>query len=556
MGRESSHKTEKGSGRLLHYALSVLSGAMMGFSFPPSQLGILAIFGLVPILIVMSDFQRIKPALRYIYISMMVFHLITLNWTGGYAHGNDIYMMIAGGVTMLVHPFFYFLPFGAYLYIKKYLGEGIALSSFPFVWIAYEYSHSLSEWSFPWITIGNSQTYDISAIQYISFTGVYGISFWILILNAIAFVLYSGLANGRFKPLSWKSFVLLGIFAAVFFAPRWYGADVHAKAQEEIQLPTITVGIIQPNIDPWEKWRRNGFDVARTYLEKTRELLRDKSVRPDVVLWPETAIPEFLLLPSRQNLLDTIRNELDRLDVSVLTGVQHAVYYEDSTLAPPSAKRSITGQRYDVFNAAAFVQPGTSEIPWYGKMKMVPIAERVPYADAFYFMDFLRWGVGVGGWQIGPGQVLFTEKRTGTKFATLICYESTYPGFVASFVRKGAEFISIITIDSWWGRMSGAFQHQRYAVLRAIENRRWIARCALGGISGFIDPRGYEYDNTELFSQAILQRTIERRTDLSWYSEHGDVFAQLLSFIGLIVVLIAVSIKVSQAYRGKFYALD
>jgi len=553
MGRESQ---EDADGRLVHYALSVLSGVMIGFSFPPSQLGILACFGLVPILIVLSDFHGIKPALRYVYVSMMVFHLIVLNWTGGYAHGNDVYMMIAGAVTMLIHPFFYFLPFGAYLYIKKYLGEGIAVLSFPFIWIAYEYSHSLSEWSFPWITIGNSQTYDISAIQYISFTGVYGISFWILVLNITAFVLYSGLANGRFKPLSRKGPILLGVLAVIFVAPRWLGTTFLEKEPADGPHPTVTVGIIQPNIDPWDKWKRNGFDVAMIYLQETRNLLRGDSVRPDIILWPETAIPEFLLLPSRQSLLDTIRNELNRLDVSVLTGVQHAVYYEDSTIAPPSAKRSITGQRYDVFNAAAFIQPDVSEIPWYGKMKMVPIAERVPYADAFYFMDFLRWGVGIGGWQIGPSQVLFTEKKTGTKFATLICYESTYPGFVASFVRKGSQFISIITIDSWWGRMSGAFQHQRYAVLRAIENRRWIARCALGGISGFIDPWGHEYDNTELFSKAVLQRTINRRTDLSWYSEHGDLFAQLLSLVGLIVVLVAVGFKISRVRARSSYATD
>ncbi len=553
MSREPAHKIASASGRLLHYGLSVLSGLMLGFSFPPSQLGVLACFGLVPILIVLSDFNRIKPALRHVYVSMMVFHVITLNWTGGYEHGNDVYMMIAGGVTMLVHPLFYFLPFGAYLYIKKYLGGGVAILSFPFVWIAYEYSHSLSEWSFPWITIGNSQTYDISAIQYISFTGVYGISFWILLLNVIAFVLYSGLSHGRFKPLSQRSLLLIGLFIVVFIVPRWHGAAILANVPKNMAGKKVTVGIVQPNIDPWEKWKRNSFDVARIYLEKTRGLLEQQSPHPDVVLWPETAIPEFLLLPSRQSLLDTIRNELARLDVSVLTGVQHAVYYEDSSLAPPSAKRSITGQRYDVFNAAVFIQPCTIEIPWYGKMKMVPIAERVPYPDAFYFMDFLRWGVGIGGWQIGPSQVLFTEKKSDARFATLICYESTYPGFVASFVRKGAEFISIITIDSWWGRMSGAFQHQRYAILRAIENRRWIARCALGGISGFIDPFGHEYNNTELFTEAAIERTLERRTDLSWYSEHGDILAQILSLVGLIFVVTALGFKISRLRLGNYH---
>jgi apolipoprotein N-acyltransferase len=98
---------------------------------------------------------------------------------------------------------------------------------------------------------------------------------------------------------------------------------------------------------------------------------------------------------------------------------------------------------------------------------------------------------------------------------------------VAAFVRKGAEFITIVTIDSWWDDMSGAYQHQQYAILRAIENRRWIARCALGGISSYIDPYGRVYDKTVLFTQATLLRSIARKTDLSFYTEHIDWLAQM-----------------------------
>ena len=105
---------------------------------------------------------------------MLVFHLITLNWTGDYVQGRDIYMMIAGGLTMIVHPFFYFIPLSIYVAVKRYLGRTTALVALPFVWVAYEYSHALTEWSFPWMTLGNSQSYDLTRIQFISFTGIYG----------------------------------------------------------------------------------------------------------------------------------------------------------------------------------------------------------------------------------------------------------------------------------------------------------------------------------------------------------------------------------------------
>jgi apolipoprotein N-acyltransferase len=262
-------------------------------------------------------------------------------------------------------------------------------------------------------------------------------------------------------------------------------------------------------------------------------------VRPDLVLWPETAINAFLLTEQATSVLARVRAALDTLGVPVVTGVPHAVTYPDSTTAPKSSRRSkLTGQRFDVFNAAAMITPGTGPVTWYGKMKMVPLAERVPYADMFAFLDFLRWGVGIGGWQIGPERVIFREPKTGASFCTMICYESTYPGFVADFVRRGAQFIAVITIDSWWARMSGAYQHHQFAIFRAVENRRWVARCAVGGFSSFIDPWGRVLDKTELFTEARLLRRIGRSEVLTFYSRAGD-WLGLACGAGAVILLIA-----------------
>jgi apolipoprotein N-acyltransferase len=523
-----------GSRNRWRYTLALLSGLMLGFSFPPSQLGVLACVGLVPLLIVLGDLEGPRGSFRYMYLSMVVFHIITLNWTGGYAHGNDPYMMIAGAITMTIHPFFYFLPLGFYMLIKKHLGAWAAITAFPFLWVGYEYSHMLSEWSFPWLTIGNSQTYDLSAMQFVSFTGVLGLSFWIVVLNVIAYILYSGIASGAFPALSWKAGGLAVLFFGLYLVPKMYGSIVLATAPpREAPLSDAgqetTIGIIQSNIDPWAKWKGSADQALDTYIQMTDSLLSTTGgSTPDLVLWPETAVPYYLLQPSSRPLLSALRQNVDRWNTAILTGFPHVRYYTDSTLAPPSAKRSsITGERYDVYNAAAWIQPGVDTIRWYGKMKMVPLAERVPYADAFYYLDFLRWGVGIGGWQIGPDSVIFVEENTGVRFCTMICYESTYPGFVAAFVRKGAEFIAIITIDSWWDRMSGAFQHQQFSILRAIENRRWVARCAVGGISCFIDPYGRVYDRTGLFTRTAILRTIEARDQMTYYTLHGDQLGQL-----------------------------
>ncbi len=525
--------------------LCLLTGVMLGLSFPPFPLGILACIGLVPLLIVLDGTDRFWPALRATYVAMLVFHLITLNWTGGYSHGHDIYMMIAGGVTMVVHPLFYWLPVAAYMAVKRQLGNRSALIALPFIWVAYEYTHSLSEWSFPWLTLGNSQTYNLARIQFISYTGVYGLSFWILILNVLVFLLLAALLSG--PPLRRRTITLGIVILAIYVLPTVYGTIVLSRHPAESTVPksgalSVTVGMVQPNLDPWDKWTRSGIETMDLYVRETRKLLDSAGIaRPDVVLWPETAIPLYLLAPRNQPLLEMFRADIARLGVPVLSGLPQAVFYADSTKAPRSAKRIPgTGERYDAFNAAAFFQPGVDSIPWYGKMKMVPLAERVPYADMFAFLDFLRWNVGIGGWQIGPDSTIFQDRRTGTRFCSMICYESVYPSFVAAFVKKGAEFIAIITIDSWWGKMSGAYQHAQFAILRAVENRRWVARCALGGISCYIDPYGRVYDRTDLLTPALLCRTIERRSALAYYTERGDWLSEICLIVtGLFLAAVA-----------------
>jgi apolipoprotein N-acyltransferase len=399
------------------YGLALLSGAMLGFSFPPFRLGILACVGLVPLLIALSRAGRLRSALGLTYAGMFVFHLITLNWTGGYSHGNDPYMMIAGALTMIFHPLFYMLPLGLYHGVRRKFGETASLVSLPFLWVGYEYSHSLSEWSFPWLTIGNSQSYDLVRIQFISWTGIWGLSFWIILMNVTAYVLYRSLARppGDFIP---RRAIVPGVVLVILYVlPSALGTYILSTAPPPgVPVGTgksITVGMIQSNVDPWEKWKSADADLASLYLGLTRRLMREHSgSAPQIVLWPETAITGFPLLPVSRTSLERLRSGIDSINVPVLTGIDHAIRYPDAAKAPPSARRfALSDQRYDTFNAAAFIEPGRGEIPWYGKMKMVPIAERIPYADMFAFLDFMGWG---GGWGSAAGRSAPTRPSSRT----------------------------------------------------------------------------------------------------------------------------------------------
>lgn len=531
------------SATVRRYLLSAASGLLLGLSFPPFPLGVLACVGLVPLLIALDEVPRVRGGLRFVYTAMLVFHAITLNWTGGYIHGEDPYMMIAGAITMTLHPFFYFVPMGIYLWVKGRWGRTTALALLPALWVGYEYSHTLSEWSFPWLTLGNSQSYDLARVQVAAFTGVLGLSFWILVVNVMALAVLDLVArDGPLSLFRGAARVPAAALVLLVLAPGVAGTIILSGAPPPgaVDGRPVTVGMVQSNMNPWRKWEMSAGDQVRLYLDRTRALaLLPEDARPDLVLWPETAVNSYLLTPPAATLLGQVQSALDSLGMPVVTGIPHAVIYPDSTTAPRSARRSkLTGERYEVFNAAALIIPRGGPVAWYGKMKMVPLAERVPYADMFSFLDVLRWNVGVGGWQIGPERVIFREPRTGASFCTMICYESTYPGFVADFVRRGAEFIAVITIDSWWGRMSGAWQHHQFAVFRAVENRRWVARCAVGGFSSFIDPWGRVLDKTELFTEALPVRTIGRRSDLTLFTLMGD-WLGLACGLGAVVVVLA-----------------
>ena len=522
--------------------LAMLSGVMLGFSFPPFHLGFLAAFGLVPLLTALRGLDGIRVPLRYVYLAMLVFHAITINWTGGYAHGNDPYMMIAGTVTILIHPFFYYLPMGVFLLLRKHFGPARALFFLPFLWVGYEYSHSLSEWSFPWLTLGNSQTFDLARIQFIEYTGVWGLSFWLLAVNVLVYIVCFRVIEDLRASWRTSTRVIAVATIVVALAPSVYGLFVLANASAGEVAPDdsrgLNVGIIQSNVDPWDKWKANGFETHALYMDLTKRLMDSVgSPGPDIVLWPETAAPLDVLGSQNAPVLASIKEHLSTWNTSLLTGLPHKVVYADSASAPKSARREkVSGTRYDWYNAAAFIQPDTVAPAWYGKMKMVPFAERIPYADMFQFFDFLRWDVGIGGWQIGPDTTIFHDVRTGARFSTIICYESTYPGFVAGFVRRGAEFMTLITIDSWWDHMSGAYQHQQIAVLRAVENRRWIARCAVGGISCTIDPFGRAHGATTLFTERLLSSRIVRSTDQTFYTKHGDLLGDMCLWLSVVAL--------------------
>jgi apolipoprotein N-acyltransferase len=208
---------------------------------------------------------------------------------------------------------------------------------------------------------------------------------------------------------------------------------------------------------------------------------------------------------------------------------------------PPSdAKLSKAGNfYYSTYNAILLFNPFNYDIQRYGKMQLVPLGEKVPFVDALPFLgDWLKWGVGLSGWNVGKDTTVFKLKieNDSIKVAGLICYESVFPDFVTHFVVKGAQFISVVTNDSWYGNSSGPYQHKEFAALRAVENRRAVVRCANGGISCLINKYGITEIETKMFTKTYFVADVSLNDEITFYSQNPLIIPVLSSAFSIWII--------------------
>jgi apolipoprotein N-acyltransferase len=519
--------------------LASVSAIILGFSFPPFPLGIIACFGFVPFFLLVEKIDSFTRFFRYSYCLFFLFTLIALYWVGGFTHFRDPYLMIAGAALFFWQPLFFTIPASIYFWFSKNTQSQYAVFFFPFLWVTFEWLYALGEFAFPWLSIGNTQTYNLEKIQYADITGVYGISFWVLLLNALVFLVVKNIQQNVSKNTKYS---LFGLILFLYVTPSIYSWVAKNSIAILDESRTVSIGIVQPNIDPWMKWEGMNTVSGRWHqIQSLLKLIRENiNENTDIVVLPESAI--LLNLPVFNVEAEKTKKIIDSLNVVLISGYAKVKYYEGDQA--PSSSNVLKGSniRYDSFNSILMMEPGSDLIQSYSKMRLVPFAERIPYADDVpYLIEPLRWGVGISNWGKGTDSTLFFSRTLQTNFLSMVCYESVFPEFVASFVNKGAEFLIFITNDSWWGNTSGARQHNQFAVLRAVENRRWIIRCANGGISSFIDPFGTMYDKTDMYEKAYIQRAITPFSNKTFYTIHGDIFARICAIITLLTFFISIS---------------
>ncbi|MCE1164862.1 MAG: apolipoprotein N-acyltransferase [Bacteroidetes bacterium] len=553
--------------RTIFYAVA---GICLGLAFPPFGMYTLLIAGYALLIHIIHTSEKFRQVFVRTYSVLFFLSLFSVSWIAlsGLRENADRFMILGGLLTVILYAVVMIIPFIIYFYARKGLqrllpGEtgfrkSLSLVYFPFVLTAYEYIFEHMEQSFPWLTAGNAFTDAVHKIQFIEITGVYGLSFWAYTMSALVYLLFRSISENQ-KPAKEffrrKSGIILAAVIIVFyFLPDMYTVltSPRAKYEKNGNEKTITAGIIQPNIDPWRKWGAKQMDLVNEYNEMINEFDTAK-IKPDMIILPETAVPFYLLDDYYADKYRVFMDNCERLNIPILIGAPDIVHYNDSVTARiDSRENKSTGQKYDSFNSAILLQPGEPKISHqkYAKIKLVFASERMPYQDKLVFMkNLIRWSVGISSFQVGWDTTVFSIGDKA-KFSTAICFESIYPAFFSSFVKKGAQFCVVITNDGWWGKLFGTYQHNSYAILRAVENRRWIVRCANTGVSCVIDPYGNMYDKTPVLEKKVFTEKVGLRDGITFYTSHPDLVPGIISYAAGFLVLISLAGVFKKAERS------
>jgi apolipoprotein N-acyltransferase len=495
------------------WLLAGASGLFLGLAFPCNPAQMLAIFfhplwayvGLVPLLIALPG-GGFGHGFKRGLLTGFVLTMVGLYWVGHTQGGG---LAVVGGTLLIGGYLGLFVGFFAgclNVAVGRWGARGILLV--PCLWTVQEYALSLGELGFPWLLLGHSQAVYPEIIQYASITGAYGVSFWVASVNSALFLVIASRGRARF--------VLMGSLAAWIAIPWLYGRWVIAGGLETDE--TIRVAVVQPNLMREDKWGPGGLERSFEVLEQLSRKAAEQD--PDLLVWPETALPCYLRL--RPDCRQRLERFVREIRIPVLTGASDY----DRELREP-------------YNAAFLVRPEGGEMAAYAKMHLVPFGERTPFRDRIPLLRNIDWSKltgDLGPAEFAPGKerTLFRHKKAD--YAVLICFESVFPDLTRLAVLNGARLLVNITNDSWFGRTSGPYQHALLAVLRAVENRSAIARCATTGISVFIDPFGRPFDATSIFQPDYRVADVPVRSETTFYTRHGDLFAHLVFALTVLAV--------------------
>lgn len=362
---------------------------------------------------------------------------------------------------------------------------------------------------FPWY-LGVVQ-WDVSAlIQIADVTGVHGITFLLVMGNAVVAALIPQATQPAAKGRHW----MILVFCCLLLATLGYGHWRIPQIGQAIErAPTLRLGILQPNIGITEKGHRTYRDAhLRQQVDMSRATLAQQ---PDLIIWPETMYPYAVPVQAERLALPTLE-------------------------AHPKTYWLIGAIIYDVekhqpqqFNAALLVAPDTRILDRYDKRHLLAFGEYIPLQRYFPFLRNISPTIG----ELTAGTGGLVTLPDGTRIGPLICYEDILPALSRQAVQQGASVLINLTNNAWFGQTYAPYLHRLLAAFRAIENRVYLVRATNTGLTSIIDPFGREQTPLPMFQQQTLVQDIQRLHIPTVYTRFGNWFAQLCSVAAILLPL-------------------
>jgi len=500
---------------LSHSTVLFFSAITLILSFSSHNCYIFSWLAFAPLLVVTIREKKGKGFL-WGFIFGVIFYVGNISWI------NYTLMFYGGIPAFLSIPLLFLLVsylslyYGLFSYFLKKVHRTFpawGIWSAPFIWVGLEWIRSFFMTGFPWSTLGYSQHTFLPVLQISEYTGVYGVSFLIILSNVM---LARWCLPIMKKPLIKESAIcFLIVFSAVF----WGSYKIKSIQGDMNNSLSVRGAFVQGNIKQSMKWDpEREKEIVKTYEVLTLDVAMK---RPQFILWPETAVP-FLYQnnPEYKKWLEELSNTVG---TPIVTGAMTYNYQSKDEI------------KY--FNSAVLVTPDKNIQKVYDKIHLVPFGEYVPFRKLLFFVDKLVSIVG----ELTPGTETHTYKISSFSFGTAICFEIIFPDLVRRFADKGVDIVMNLTNDAWYGNTDAPFQHWAMVAFRCVENRIWVVRAANTGISGFINPWGKPVYASKLFSPeaGVFDLSILKNKNKTFYTRFGDIFAKtcfVFSFMLLALV--------------------
>lgn len=540
----------------LFYAL--FSGLLLAISWPTYGVPFFIFFALVPLLLMEHEISKFSKknykTLRIFglsFLSFLIWNIVTTGWLYGSKNPDGSPALLAVLIPVIANSMLYSLVFLSYHYYKKIQGTYWGLVFFVAIWMAFEKLHLSWELTWPWLNLGNVFAEYPTLIQWYDTLGATGGSFWVLLVNVFAFyTLRIFQAERKRKPLIKNSGILIG----GILIPMLISYIQYINFKEE-PIGEVSVLMLQPDLDPYnEKYQKDSLTILSELLSLAQEHSTGKI---DYYIGPETSLPGSGSISEKgfkdSPILGQVQSFVSSKPGSVFaTGISSHRFFSDLEPMPKNAYKTSYGDWVESYNTAIQVT-ATGVSDTYHKGKLVPGVEIFPYMHLLKPIlgdAMLNFGGTIASLGSDENRSVFKNPYNKGIMAPIICYESVYGAYTAEFVRNGANFLGIMTNDSWWGVSEGHKQLLSYARLRAIENRREIARSANSGISAHIDARGEIVADTFYGDQTALHANIKLYNELTTYSKVGDLLT-IVSLYVLGFLIMYTLIKQVQNRRSK-----